>query len=212
MTIIAISDPPATAPHSSGRSETYDLLATAFSFPEAGFYASLQTGEWPRAIDAAFGRLPCRFRKSDLNWDPPGTYDEMQSEYIRLFQIGGRRGPPCPLHEGHFTRDRSQTLKNLIRFYNHFGFRVVECVMPDHLAVELEFVSQLAGTNEPGATRAQRDFLHSHLAWTDELARRVLRAGPHNFYRSLAMLTSRFVAADTRHLRITLEEQFNGRA
>jgi TorA maturation chaperone TorD len=131
----------------------------------------------------------------------------MESEYIRLFQVGGRRGPPCPLHEGFYTRDRSQTLQNLIRFYNFFGFRVVECVMPDHLPVQLEFMSELAAgdaVDPASALRAQRDFLRGHLAWTEELGRRVARARPHPFYRSLAAVLARLVAADQPFVRGSL--------
>jgi nitrate reductase assembly molybdenum cofactor insertion protein NarJ len=133
----------------------------------------------------------------------------MQSEYIRLFQIGGRRGPPCALHAGFSGRDRSQTLQNLIRFYNFFGFRVVECVMPDHLPVQLEFVSELAAgeaVDAASALRAQRDFLRAHLWWTDELAERVAKSGAHPFYRSLTALTARLVAADQRFVLSALGE------
>jgi TorA maturation chaperone TorD len=139
----------------------------------------------------------------------------MQTEYIRLFQIGGRRGPPCPLHEGFYTRDRARTLQNLIRFYNYFGFRVVECVMPDHLPVQLEFMSELAaGAVVDGLSglRAQHDFLRAHLAWTNDLAGRVAKTGPHPFYRSLTALTSRLIAADQQFIRSALGDQYDGRS
>jgi TorA maturation chaperone TorD len=139
----------------------------------------------------------------------------MQTEYIRLYQVGGRRGPPCSLHEGFYTRDRAQTLQNLIRFYNYFGLRVVECVMPDHLPVQLEFMSELAaGTkvDDLSALRAQRDFLRTHLTWTDELASRVAKANAHPFYRSLTTLTSRLIAADQQFIGSALGEQYDGRS
>jgi TorA maturation chaperone TorD len=131
----------------------------------------------------------------------------MQTEYIRLFQIGGRRGPPCPLHQGHYERDRSSTLKNLIRFYNYFGFSVAECIMPDHIAVQLEFMSELATgdlTDSESGLRAQRDFLRKHLAWTGDLADRASRVAPHPFYRTLTTLTSRLIGADLELMRNTL--------
>lgn len=212
MTAIATGDStsPATAtPGISSRTETYALLALAFSFPGSSFHESVRREQWTERLGAALGGLPCRFRSSDLRWPAFGVHDEMQTEYIRLFQIGGRRGPPCPLHEGFYTRDRSQTLQNLIRFYNHFGFRVAECVMPDHLPVQLEFMSQLAAggvTDEASSLRAQRDFLRKHLAWTSDLADRASRVRPHPFYRSLTALTSRLVAADQQFVCNTLGE------
>lgn len=187
----------------SHRGEPFALVAQAFSFPDPPFYGAVADGRWCAELDAALERLPRRLRTGDLAWPAPADYDEMQSEYIRLFQVGGRRGPPCSLHEGHYTRDRSQTLQHLIRFYNFFGYRVTECVMPDYLPVQLEFVSELAAGragDEASCLRAQRDFLQSHLAWTEELARRVVRARPHQFYRSLSLLASRLVAADLRLL------------
>lgn len=200
---------------SSSRSQLYGLLSLALSFPDVALHARASDGQIAEQLTVALGRLPCRLRTSDLRWRAPKSHEEMQSEYIRMFQIGGRRGPPCSLHEGFYTRDRSQTLQNLIRFYNYFGFRVVECVMPDHLPVQLEFMSELAArgaVDDISGLRAQRDFLRVHLAWTDDLAARVARARPHPFYRSLTTLTSRLIAADQRFIRSALGDQYDGRS
>jgi DMSO reductase family type II enzyme chaperone len=185
------------------RSEVYATLWQAYSFPGASFYAQARDGQFPEQLTAALTRLPYRIRASDLAWPPFDTYDDMQSEYIRLFQVGGRRGPPCSLNAGHYARDRSQTLQRLIRFYNFFGFRVAQCVMPDHLPVELEFMSELAADgslDQDSSRRAQADFLRLHLAWTEELGARVMKASPQRFYRSLTLLTGRYLAADRRFI------------
>lgn len=215
MTVTAIRDDPfQAAVASSSRSQLYGLLSLAVSFPDETLHPRVANGQLAEQLTAALGRLPCRLRTSDLRWPAPKSHEDMQSEYIRLFQIGGRRGPPCPLHEGFYTRDRSQTLQNLIRFYNYFGFRVVECVMPDHLPVQLEFMSELAAggaTDDVSGLRAQRDFLSAHLAWTHDIAGRVARAAPHTFYRSLTMLLSRLVTADQQFIRSALGDQFDVR-
>jgi DMSO reductase family type II enzyme chaperone len=197
----------------SPRSSVYAVLSSAYSFPDASLYADAKDGHLEEQLASALRQLPYRLRNSDLAWKLPDTYDEMQSEYIRLFQIGGRRGPPCPLHAGHYTRDRSRTLQNLIRFYNYFGFRVTECVMPDHLAVQMEFMSELAAggvAEQASSQRAQRDFLQSHLGWTEMLCGRVAKAGPHPFYRSLTVLTGRFIAADRRFIQNVLGGNHDG--
>lgn len=212
MTAIATGDstsPVTATPGISSQSEAYELLAFAFSFPGSSFHESVRQGQWTERLNVALGGLPCRLRTSDLNWLAFETHDEMQTEYIRLFQIGGRHGPPCPLHQGHYERDRSQTLRNLIRFYNYFGFSVAECIMPDHIAVQLEFMSALAKgdvTDSESGLRAQRDFLRRHLAWTGDLADRASRAAPHPFYRSLTALTCRLIAADRQLIGSTLGE------
>lgn len=196
---------------SSSRSQLYATLSLAFSFPDVSLHTRVRDGQLTEQLTAALGRLPCRLRSSDLHWPTPKSHEDMESEYIRLFQIGGRRGPPCSLHEGFYRRDRSQTLQNLICFYNYFGFRVVECVMPDHLPVQLEFMSELAaggGVDDLSGLRAQRDFLNTHLSWTNDLAGRVAAARPHAFYRSLATLLSRLIAADQQHIRSALGDHY----
>jgi DMSO reductase family type II enzyme chaperone len=191
----------------SPRSSVYSILSSAYSFPDESLYADAKAGHLSEQLAGALNQLPYRLRTSDLSWKLPETYDEMQSEYIRLFQIGGRRGPPCPLHAGHYTRDRGRTLQNLIRFYNYFGFRVMECIMPDYLAVQLEFMSELAAggvAEKASCQRAQRDFLQNYLGWTETLWGRVAKAGPHPFYRSLTVLTARLIAADQRFIQNVL--------
>jgi DMSO reductase family type II enzyme chaperone len=207
-------DPFRAALEAPSRGEVYALLALAFSFPDADLHARAREGQLAEQLTAALGWLPFRLRTSDLRWPAPRSHEDMQSEYIRLFQIGGRRGPPCSLHEGFYTRDRSQTLQTLIRFYNYFGFRVVECVMPDHLPVQLEFMSELAAgdvADDLSRLRAQRDFLSAHLAWADDLAGHVAGARPHAFYRSLTTLLSRLIAADRQFIRSALGDHYNGR-
>jgi DMSO reductase family type II enzyme chaperone len=196
----ALHDRPAVL---SPRSRLYGALSDGFSFPDVRLFESLLDRTWQRDMDAALESLPYRFRPSGLHWTAPSSSDEMQTEYIRLFQIGGRGGPPCPLHEGHYTRDRSATLQSIIRFYNFFGFRVVECVMPDHLSVQLEFMAELASEgaeDEASRLRAQRDFLRAHLIWTHDLASRATGSRAEPFYRSLALLTSRLIAAEQLYI------------
>lgn len=189
------------------RADVFARLSTSLAFPEASLHQQVFTGEWPEEIAAELAVLPYRLRSHDLAWSAAGSYDEMQSEYIGIFQVGGRRGPPCPLHEGHYTRDRGRTLQLAIRFYNYFNFHVAEGVMPDHVSVELEFMSHLAGggvSDQLSLLRAQRDFLKSHLSWLSALAERVARSDPPRFYGSLVKLAARLVAADQIFIEQTL--------
>jgi len=191
-----IPQPPAESP---ARADVYARLSSALAFPDSTLRERVGADEWPAEIAAELAGLPYRLRTHDLAWSVPDGYDEMQSEYIRIFQIGGRRGPPCPLHEGHYTRDRGYTLQHVLRFYNYFNFHPAEGVMPDHASVELEFMSHLAGgavSDRLSLLRAQRDFLKSHLPWLSALAERVAQSDPPRFYSSLVKLTARLVAAD----------------
>jgi len=206
MIVTASSSDPITetAPWILPRSDVYAHLSFAYSFPHASLHAEVKGGQWAEQLAAALPRLPYRLRTSDLSWKAGPDYDDMQSEYIRLFQVGGRSGPPCSLHAGYYTRDRASTLRELIRFYNYFGFRLTEGVMPDHISVQMEFMSRLASgeaTDDDSALRAQRDFGRRHLAWIGQLLQRSERAKPTTFYRSLLALSARFVAADERFVR-----------
>lgn len=189
------------------RADVFARLSGALAFPEESLHDQILAGGWPEEVNAELTALPYRLRTHDLSWPAAEGYDEMQSEYIRLFQIGGRRGPPCPLHEGHYTRDRGHTLQRAIRFYNYFNFHLAEGVMPDHASVELEFMSHLAGggvSDRLSLLRAQRDFLKSHLSWLSALAERVARSDPPRFYGSLVRLAARLVAADQTFTEQTL--------
>ncbi len=195
------------AAEGQARADVFARLSGALAFPDASLHDRILAGEWPKEIAAELATLPYRLRTHDLNWSAASSYDEMQSEYIRIFQIGGRRGPPCPLHEGHYTRDRGNTLQHAIRFYSYFNFQLAEGVMPDHASAELEFMSHLAGggvSDQLSLLRAQRDFLGSHLSWLSALAERVARSDPPRFYGSLVKLAARFVAADQPFIEQTL--------
>ncbi len=132
-----------------------------------------------------------------------------QSEYIRLFQVGGRAGPPCPLHAGHYGNDRLRSLETLVRFYNFFGVQTEQGLMPDHVTVQLEFMQYLAESESEATNarvrssfvRAQADFLDGHLHdWWPRLETKLKQQRPINFYRALADVTSKFLQADLTYL------------
>jgi DMSO reductase family type II enzyme chaperone len=189
----------------AARADTYCALARAFTFPDEDFFQEIVTGEWVHATGEAIDRLPYCLLFAQDRWRPPTDYESFQSEYIRLFEVGGRRGPPCPLHSGHYARDRLQTLQEIVRFYTFFGLRTRTGFMPDHAAVELEFMSSLAAPengshNETSRRRAQRDFLARHLNWLPELAALVRAQRPLEFYGSLVTLTERFIQLELRQI------------
>jgi putative dimethyl sulfoxide reductase chaperone len=113
------------------------------------------------------------------------------------------------LHSGQYSRDRLQTLEDLLRFYTFFGLRAKTGFMPDHAAVEFEFMSYLAhqsaqaapGSPDVDSLRlAQRDFLTRRLSWWPELARRVRSQRPQTFYRNIVTITEKFLGLDLQYL------------
>lgn len=185
------------------RAGAYGRLAGTWAFPDSTFHSLVRSDAWKDGTASIIDGLPYRVRSSGLRWCVPESHEELQSEYIRLFQIGGRRGPPCSLHSGFYERDRGRTLQRLIRFYNFFGLGLNNCVMPDQLTVELEFMARLArgGVSDPESElRAQRDFLRGYLGWVTEFAERVRSCRPLPFYAALTALTARLVQADRQFI------------
>jgi DMSO reductase family type II enzyme chaperone len=189
----------------------YAILSQSLSFPEERFHSDIRRGFWMESLIASSGRLPYPFRipASGGAWAVPEDFDSFQSEYIRLFQVGGRSGPPCPLHAGHYSNDRLRTLETLVRFYNFFGVQTEQGLMPDHVSVQLEFLAYLvereseaeSHSDRKSAVRAQVDFLRGHLQnWWPRLNAKLKPQRPVAFYRSLAEATSKFLISDLTYL------------
>jgi len=199
-----------TAAFQGARGDLYAALSRGFFFPGDQLHSQILDGGWLDILSATTERLSYAFGAVlSRSWAVPSGYETFESEYIRLFEIGNRAGPPCPLHTGHYSRDRLKTLEGLIRFYNFFGLRIAPGLMPDHLSVQLEFMHYLATrqlaarTNEEGdsAWNAQRDFVQRHLtAWWPVFAERVKSERPLPFYRSLVALTGRFLEQEREYL------------
>ncbi len=172
-------------------------------------------GRWLDELAALLTALPYALdRRASGAWRVRADYERFQSEYIRLFEVGGRGGAPCPLYSGHYAGDRLRAMEELVRFYSFFGLSPSPGLMPDHVTVELEFMHFLtfqeaeakkAGGDEASYVRAQGDFLQRQMAnWWPLLTAAVQRQRPLPFYRSLVPLTGRFLEAERSYLERAL--------
>jgi DMSO reductase family type II enzyme chaperone len=194
----------------ASRSALYRCLATAFSFPTSEVSEAFASGGLLEDVLAATAALPFPLPADDgLRADPALAHEELQQEYIRLFEVGPGR-PPCPLYEGSHRSGRMKILEELVRFYEHFGLRHEAGDLPDHLCAELEFMHYLAfkeaatlhasGDSLPYRL-AQRDFLRRHLnRWLPRLCRRLEQLDPPRLYLSLARLAVEACQRDVRFL------------
>ena len=169
------------------RAAIYTTLSQLIAFPNREIHDALCAGTLELLDD-------------ETGVDVPTPYAAYEAEYIRLFEIAPKR-PPCPLYEGYWRgRDQSERrelMAELMRFYRFFGISLGDEVreMPDHLAVELEFMALLtegeatadARDGDVGSfRRAQRDFLQRHLAdWTPKLAARIHELDADPFFQAL---------------------------
>ena len=205
----------------AARSRLYDLLARAFAVPDPAFHQAVRESVFAAQVSENLAALPYALALDDgdavrQQLCETAGHRELQSEYIRLFDVGTPR-PPCPLYGGEYKKGRKGTMEELIRFYNYFGLHPSPRSrdMPDHITIELEFmhfvifreVAALHHQRDRASyLRAERDFLERHLcAWVPRLAERLRRQQPPAFYGALTRLAEAFLAADLRYLQSLLQ-------
>ncbi|MBI4612381.1 MAG: molecular chaperone TorD family protein [Planctomycetes bacterium] len=133
----------------------------------------------------------------------PGTAERLAVEYTRLFIGPGDHAPLfASVHsdrvgdKGRLWGDSTVEVKKFIESTG-LMFKPGRGSVPDHLAIELEFMARLVEAEEE-ATRegnedavrkiasAQQRFLSEYLlSWFPSFARKVAESKPHPFYASL---------------------------
>ena len=198
----------------AARSSVYRRLAEAFAFPAADLVEAVAAGRFLAELQSEASALPFDLtldgEMQTALADPGLAHDELQQEYIRLFEVGPGR-PPCPLYEGSHRGGGMKVMEEVVRFFEHFGLRAEPGDRPDHLCSELEFMHYLAfkeaaalssGGETVAFVLAQRDFLSRRLRrWLPGLRARLEGLDSPPLYRALARLADEFVAADLTGLK-----------
>jgi DMSO reductase family type II enzyme chaperone len=198
----------------AARSALYLRLVRALSFPEPPLVEELASGDFLAGLEGEAALLPYTFDLTPAERGalagPTLAHDEVQQEYIRLFEVGPGR-PPCPLYEGSHRSGRMKIMEETVRFYEHFGLRTQPGDQPDHLCAELEFMHYLAfkeaallssGAETAGLAAAQRDFLSRRLCgWLPRLRQRAEGCGAAPLYAALLGLAERYCRVDEGALR-----------
>jgi TorA maturation chaperone TorD len=139
-------------------------------------------------------------------------------DYTALF-IGPAQPRAMPYASFWLTDDQSMrhdATMTVLDFYEQGGFDVSEEIheLPDHVAVELEFLyllifaqnqAQLSGNAEElaAANALHRRFVAEHLnAWLGDFATAVKAGSGTAFYRELAELTGKFVRMEADWQRL----------
>lgn len=139
-------------------------------------------------------------------------------DYTRLF-IGPSQPAAMPYGSFWQTADpsgRHEATMAVLDIYEQGGFDVSEDFreLPDHVAVELEFLyllifaqnqAQLGGSTDElsAANELHRGFLAGHLgAWVGSFADAVKSGAETAFYRELAGLTESFVRIEANRVRL----------
>lgn len=192
-------------------SRLYLLLGRCFSYPEEVFSETMKDKRMEDEIKGMVKGLPFEMNFRGI---PSTSQDEIESEYINTFDLGGGR----TLYESAYTGHRDDMCsrdiyEDLLRFYEHFDIKLTdkEKDYPDNLVVELEFMAFLAekeadskGRGKPSYPYclAQRDFLERHLnKWVHKLDERIQKRGKEPFYMGASAFMSEFIRNHLLYLK-----------
>jgi len=193
------------------RSNTYKLLSMAFIrelTPEAiGVFRGSDMAETLRELGEGFGR-------EFYNRDEQELLKELAEEYAALFILPGGVNPTESVARAGLYM---QTFAGQVtRFYRKCSFTLPDDFrgFPDHIGIELEFMSHLA-KNEAGAYREnkadgwvalQKEFLQEHLSrWAADFAGGVAKYTRQPFYREMARLLYEFIRSEAEELMVYQE-------
>ncbi len=188
--------------HTGHRAESYKTLALCYCLPDEQMVAVLRqfaqqthgwAGELVRAVDVT------------------GDIEPLRVDYAKLF-VGPYRplAPPYGSVYLEGTKVMGDSTLAARTVYRREGLDVCVKEVPDHIRIELEFISFLISKEDEAAgsgdgaealcyQRKQRWFLDSHLGtWVGDFAQEVSANAQTGFYRCLGHLTSGFVL---NHLR-----------
>ena len=140
-----------------------------------------------------------------------GATNVSGAEYTSAFDPSVSEGA-CSLHEASYVdQDQSSLFEELTRFYDYFGLsRPDDALLPDHIAVELEFMHYLTyleqqmDASKSGDLKslrlAQRDFLTRHLRRLLNGVNNKLRIDVAKQYEDIVHTAVEFVNAETEWL------------
>lgn len=200
--------PVATLSQNQHKATIYRLLSACYYQPEESFVTEEIFGQLATALAGTFpggeklaSRLGIAFRQEGL--------DDLLYDYSRLF-LGPFEIPAKPYGSVYLEGEKvimGNSTLNALAYYREADFQVAEDFreLPDHVAVELEFLyllsfkqnEAMAGNDPLALTRwleLEQLFLQNHLGcWTKKFCRRIQDHAGTDFYRLLADLTEKYV-------------------
>lgn len=197
------------------RADLYRFLSACYYQPTRDFADARIFDSMAAAAAAIHPDLEELARKLGLAFAEQSV-EELLVDYTRLF-LGPVRALAMPYgcmwHQGDATLMQASTIA-VRELYENGGFEIGEdfADLPDHVAVELEFLYLLLYRQHQAAERAQAEvaastrqmyatFLREQLGvWVGSFAAAVKAHAETGFYRELAALTQRYVAIEVDRL------------
>ena len=192
-------------------------LARGFTYPDAGWVATLLDGQWPAALAGVLEPLDLaaegvRQAIAALPPEVEAALLALQVEYTYLF-INAVPHVPAPPYASAYTAQgllMGEPAEAALVAYRQAGLTLARDYrdLPDHLAAELEFLAWLGeqalaaqegGDEEQAGLRLaqQQTFLSQQVRpWLPAFCRRVKEAARLPFYRELACLAESLLSVD----------------
>jgi TorA maturation chaperone TorD len=194
----------------------HSSLARALNYPDAGLVGALQTGELPDAMAQALAELgrpgaaadlePLKQEYRNTDSTPEDRLLELEKDYTRMFFASKPR--LAYLFESVYREGKlfEESTFEIARLYHLAGLRLNEDfrLPPDHIAVELEFLSflyfkEIEGIKsgdkqvEDYARELQTVAVNSHIKpFALSLAERVAKHAKTSFYRTIATVLRQY--------------------
>ena len=199
------------------RSTVYKALSLGFSPPTKEVLAFIRKGY--RQLEEALRFLPVGYELGEavaLLGKAVKEPDGWEGEHNRLFRVGLVATPYETEHDPMRALRKGQVLADILGFYTAFGLKPSERLkeLPDHIAVELEFMSllllkeayaRLEGWEEQVnlCVDAEGKFLRDHLGWwAFQFSDQVEKSAQVPLYPALSQLLGRFLRFELQHLGV----------
>jgi putative dimethyl sulfoxide reductase chaperone len=200
--------------HETIRQNIYQGLAQCYQCPGKGLNATVQGLEsWFAVLQSNALPLILLLRNS---FDETQDLKHLQIDFAKLF-VGpySLLAPPyASIYLENKRRVMGQSTIEVIHFYRRAGVEMAPAFRdaPDHIAVEMEFMYFLIGTqiNAMALTEEERfleildsqnSFLNGHLnRWVREFTQSIKKGAQTDFYINLADATHHFITEDADYL------------
>lgn len=188
--------------------EAFGLAAEMVSFPTQHLASAASDGTLGRILRHLSEHLPYELEGWPEALSSDVTFEALEPEYIRLFDVPD--GRPCPLYTGVYAQRRHDAMEELLRFYRHFGLTVSPAAhdLPDSVPTVLEFLQFLClreaqEADDPGPIRAARaDLISRHLLpWARNTVGRLADRSPEPFYAAVVGFVLSIAEAEVAYLR-----------
>ncbi len=197
----------------TARSGVYQVFSRLFSVPTDESHQIAVAGGWPEKLREAAELLAFDFDFGVAALAPSVSAEDLQAEYLRLFEVGDGDGCPASIFAGAYSDgDSRKQMEEVARFFEYFGLKssADDPRPPDHLATELEFMQYLAFKEAAAPSprlgssfhRAQEDFLDRQMTnWLDVFADNVAAQDTLPLFTWASRTVANFAKVDLKHLQ-----------